>query len=345
MTEYEYEKYITTASDAKKTLDTFGVAIIPNVLNQEECDAMNYGMWDTLEHLSQTWENPIRRDNPDSWREMRRLYPLHSMLLQHWSVGHAQYVWNVRQNPKVVSAFASIWGCPNEKLLVSFDGVSYHLPPETTNIGWYRGNTWYHTDQSYLDNEFKCVQGWISGYDTNEGDATLCIMEGTHKFHQALQEEFGIEDKNDWYKLTRDQEQFYLDRGCQYKRIKCPRGSLVLWDSRTVHCGGEPIKGRELPNFRNVVYVCYQPRSKCDAKNLAKKKKAFEEMRMTSHWPCQVKLFPKMPRTYGGEVPEITQLAAPELTDLGKILAGVNDPPYRGIFIKKENTVENEITK
>jgi len=325
MTTYEYEKYITTAKDAKSTIDRFGVAIIPSVLSEEECDEMNKGMWDTLEHLSQTWEKPIRRDTPDSWREMRRLYPLHSMLIQHWSIGHAQYVWNVRQNPKVVSAFAELWECQNEDLLVSFDAVSYHMPPETTKIGWYRGNTWYHRDQSYLSNDLKCIQGWINGFDTKDGDATLCLMEGSHKFGDECKEQYGITDKEDWYKLSKEQEQFYLDRGCTYKRIRCPRGSLVLWDSRTIHCGGEAILTRKEPNFRNVTYVCYQPRSQCDKKNLEKKQKAFQEMRMTSHWPCKVKLFPKMPRTYGGEVPEITTLPPPQLTELGKILAGMNE--------------------
>ena len=36
MTEYEYEKYIATKDDVKIILDTYGVAIIPNILNEEE---------------------------------------------------------------------------------------------------------------------------------------------------------------------------------------------------------------------------------------------------------------------------------------------------------------------
>lgn len=132
--EYEYERYLATPDNVNQVLDTYGVAIIPNILNDDECDAMNKGMWDTLEHLSQPWDKPIKRDQFDSWREMRQLYPKHSMLHQHWSIGHAQYIWDIRQNEKVVDIFAKIWHCKNEDLLVSFDGASYHYSTSSTII-------------------------------------------------------------------------------------------------------------------------------------------------------------------------------------------------------------------
>ena len=40
MSVYECEKYITDKENLKKTLNEFGVAIIPNVLSNEECDSM-----------------------------------------------------------------------------------------------------------------------------------------------------------------------------------------------------------------------------------------------------------------------------------------------------------------
>ena len=107
----------------------------------------------------------------------------------------------------------------------------------------------------------------------------------------------------------------------------CPKGSLVCWDSRTIHCGVEARKslkntGREKPKFRSIVYTCYKPRLFANEKSIIKKQKAFEEMRMTSHWPCKVKLFPKNPRTWGNEMPEITKINPPVLTNLGELLAG-----------------------
>jgi len=80
-----------------------------------------------------------------------------------------------------------------------------------------------------------------------------------------------------------------------------------------------------------VIYVCYVPRAWADDKNLAKKKKAFEEGRVSSHWPHRIKLFAKTPRLYSGENAERvkrfiesaeTRFARPNLTDFGKKLTG-----------------------
>jgi hypothetical protein len=245
------------------------------------------------------------------------------MLIQHWNIGHAQYVWDIRQNIKIIDVFSKIWNCKKDELLVSFDGVAYHMPPEITKRGWYRGKTWYHSDQSYLNNELKCIQGWVTGYDVNEGDATLSFLESSNHFHKDFKDNFDIKVKEDWYKLNENEFNFYVnDKNCIEKRIKCPKGSLVLWDSRTIHCGGEALKTRAQQNIRNVVYVCYEPKNHCEPKKILKKIKAFEEMRMTSHWPCKATLFPKMPRTYGAPVCEITKLTAPILNDIGKKLVG-----------------------
>lgn len=319
---YEQDSYLCTPETAIETLNRYGVAIIPNVLNPKECSQLVSDIWNFFEHITQKWKTPISRNDQSTWREFFKLYPCHSMLYQHHGVGQSQAVWDVRQHPNVVHAFAHIWKSKPEDLLVSFDGLSFGVPPEITNRGWYRNHTWYHSDQSFTRNNFECIQGWITGYDVNEGDATLAFYEGSHKHHAEFGKIFDIKDKSDWYKLSKQEERFYIDKGCHERRIKCPRGSLVLWDSRTIHCGTEAMRSRTTPNMRAVVYVCYQPKSLSTPKQMVKKRKAFEDMRMTSHWPAKVKLFPKKPRTYGNPLPEITPISPPNLTELGKSLAG-----------------------
>ena len=77
------------------------------------------------------------------------------------------------------------------KLLTSFDGTSFGLPHETTKI---KPSTdkWFHTDQSYSRNDFEAIQSWVTGYDVNEGDATLGFLENSHLFHKQLKEEFKL---------------------------------------------------------------------------------------------------------------------------------------------------------
>jgi hypothetical protein len=325
MDKYEYERYSCTAETLTATLNTYGVAIIPGILNEEECDNMVSGIWDYFEHITQTWDTKISRTNKDSWKGIYKLFPSHSMLLQHFNIGQSQVVWDLRQNEKIVEPFAKLWSCKQEELLVSFDGLSFAMPPEETNRGWYRNHTWYHADQSFMRNGFECVQSWITGLDVDPGDATLAFYEGSHKFHNDFAETFELKDKKDskkdWYKLEKDEEQFFAER-CAEKRISCPKGSLVFWDSRTIHCGTEPIKGRTTPKHRAVVYLCYRPRIFATPAKLKKKTKAFNEMRMTSHWPCKATLFPKKPRTWGKTIPEIVPIGPPRLTELGKKLSG-----------------------
>jgi hypothetical protein len=45
-------------------------------------------------------------------------------------------------------------------------------------------------------------------------------------------------------------------------------------------------------------------------------------LRTTNHYPCKIKLFPKNPQTYGKELPEITDIDKPVLSDIGYKLAG-----------------------
>lgn len=321
MSTYKCTKYITTPEKVREIIEKYGVAIIPNILNEDELKNMRLGMWEYLEHITQSFEIPILKDDPKTWREFSKLFPMHSMLLQHWKVGHAQFVWDIRQNPKIVNVFSKIWGVKPSELLTSFDGASFHLSPEETNKGWYR-KSWYHTDQSYTRPDFECIQSWVTAYDVNEGDATLAFLEKSNGYHEYFGESWEVKDKKDWYKLDEDQVDWYKNSECNERKIKCPAGSLVLWDSRTVHCGTEPEKKRKEKNIRNVVYICMTPRSLATPVIIKKKQKAFNELRMTNHWPHKPKLFPKNPRTWGSDIPNITSIGAPVLSELGKKLAG-----------------------
>jgi hypothetical protein len=324
MSNYEYEKFVCTPDTLINTINTYGVAIIPNVLDDEECNNIVSGIWDFIEHITQNWAIPISRNIQNTWKYFYKLFPLHSMLIQHWGVGHSQITWDIRQNTKIASIFAKFWDCDINDLLVSFDGVSLHLPPEITNRGWKRDVTGYHTDQSYTVPGFRCIQSFITGLDINEYDATLSVLEKSNLYHEEFKKTFNIDNKSNWYKLTEDEKEFYYSRGCNVKNIKCPKGSLVLWDSRTIHCGIEPNKLRKTPNIRAIIYLCYMKRELATNTDLKKKAKAFAELRTTSHYPCKIKLFPKEPRTYGNELPLITTIPAPILNDLGKRLAGLS---------------------
>lgn len=322
MDTYENTKYYTDKEHLKETLEKYGVAVIPSVFTELETKDLLDKMWSFFEHITKKFKTPIKRDKPDTWKSFFSLYPLHAMLIQRFGIGHAQFAWDARQNIKAVEIFSKLWSVEPKDLLVSFDGSSFHLPPETTNRGWNRNNTWYHTDQSFTRNDFECAQSFVTLNDINVGDGTLAFMEGSHKYHQDAANKFKLEEKSDWYKLNKEQEEYYQSKGCEYKKISCPKGSIVFWDSRTIHCGVEPFKQREQPNLRAVIYLCYMPRYLISNANLKKKKEAFNNLRTTNHWPAKPKLFGVNPRTYGNEMEEINPIKKPKVNELGLKLAG-----------------------
>lgn len=325
MNTYEGEKYYCFNNDIKSTIDKYGVAIIPNLLTDIECNNLIDGMFNFLEYITKDTPYQILRDDSSTWKNYSNLYPTQAMILQHWSIGHAQHIWDLRQNDKILDIFAKFYEVDKKDLLVSFDGSGISFPPEITNRGWNTKKINYHCDQSYMRNDFECIQSWVNAYDTNPGDATLAFLEGSNHFHKQFNERFKINNKSDWHQLNSIEKDYYISLGCTEKKITCPKGSLVLWDSRTIHTGLRPYKTRPNPNFRCVVYLCYQPRSMITPNQLKKKIKAFQDLRTTSHYPCKVKLFSKVPRTYGGILPNFRQIEPPLLNDIGRKLIGYNN--------------------
>ena len=90
--------------------------------------------------------------------------------------------------------------------------------------------------------------------------------------------------------------------------------------------------------WRHVVYVCYQPRSLATEKDLALKREAYNDRRVTTHWPAMnVKLFPKEGNSYYGKAgtkkPDFRVMPTRERveTDLTKQLAGVKPYPKEAL--------------
>jgi len=326
-------RYHTTLEGLRETLTMYGVAVLPSVMTPHECEVIGAQVWSDLEHISSLWRRPIDRYDTSTWK-IDNFSALHGMLIQHHQIGHFQSAWDVRQHPKTVEAFSHVWGTTD--LLTSFDGMSISFPPEITGKGWARKDgLWLHTDQSYVYDHpqtvapepFSCVQGWFTPVDVREGDATLTFLERSHLYHRHFGQRYGITDKDDWYKLTPDQVGVYVHEfGCPLAKIVCPAGSLVFWDSRTIHCGAQPDKGRTTMNMRMCIYVCLMPRAWATDAQIKKRQNAYQEKRITRHHPINITLFPKNPRIWSKESKELLEPMAeipyPSLTDVGRRLAG-----------------------
>lgn len=310
----KYKNYNTNLENLNNNLDQYGVAVIPNIFNENECIQFRNKIWEELKYISQ---NRFDINDINTWNEFYNFNPFHSMLLHHHSLGHIQPIWDIRQHPNVYNVFEKIWDTNVNDLLVSFDGLSIHLPPEKTNRGWYDSN-WFHTDQSSKKIGKHCIQGLINLYSVNDGDATLSIIENSHLLHQSFFKDKNIINKSDWYELKDDELEYFNDNN-QYA-VKADIGSMILWDSRTFHQGVEPFKYRETENFRMSIYVTMMPRSTIkDNKVLKIKQKALNNLKITSHWANSVFTFPKKPKNC---LFEFNIVHKPILNNIGKKLAG-----------------------
>lgn len=148
-------------------------------------------------------------------------------------------------------------------------------------------------------------------------------MRKSHKLHKSFQENFKITESSDWCLLNEEQKKFYSDRLGKDSDIcvKAPAGSLVLWDSRTIHQGMEPQKERQKDNIRCVPYVCMTPAKLASQVQIKKRIKYFEERRTCNHVPHKVKVFAKVPRTYGQHLVQVDKDVL-EVTELMKNLVG-----------------------
>ena len=304
-----------------------GFAVRPDVLSADECRDMADGMWGHAERV--TCGRMSRTDNRTWKGELQNTFlPMHGMLHQHNHWGHSQVVWDIRGHKKVQEFHSYIYG--GVDLTTSFDGVAFGLAPEVTGIGYHHKN-WLHLDKGWgpgvmsglTNKRHNAIQSWVTAYDVDEGDGTLQVLVGSHKFHKKFATAFGHEKhKPNWWKLTEEEVNWYIEQGCKLSTVTCSAGSQVFWDSRTVHAGRAPMRHR--PNagrHRFVIYACYAPRSWLTTAAKKKKKKALEEGRMTSHWPQYPKLFPKTPRTYGKVLRETAPYSPPILTGRQKKLA------------------------
>jgi hypothetical protein len=317
---YLQDKYICTNSTVKKKLNDYGVAIIPNILNEQEINDFNDGIWNYLEYASANLPVPIYKSKPKTWKTYTEYFTEKNMLLQKFGIGHSSHLWNLRQNPKVIDVFASIYN--TNELAVSFDGCSFHLPVKKTQYS----SKWFHTDQSYSTNDFQCVQSWITGYPINDTDATLGFLEKSHMYHEACSKNFNLEVEDiyyyeDYYELNSKQIEFYKNLGCTEYYIKCPAGSMVLWDSRTIHYGANPQpKHNTSSNFRNVAYISTQPKKLISKQVQKQRANAFVNGKTTSHWTTKCTIFQDYPRNLIHLKDLIPKPEKPILTELGKSL-------------------------
>lgn len=298
-------------------LEELGYCIIPQTFSTPETELLYKRVW--YEYIEKAWP-ACKMDDRSNWKEA---FPIHqSSAIFSGPAGQIQVMWDLRQDPRIVDVFARIWN--TEDLIVSMDGLSFMCPSE---IRKGRIEPFPHVDQAVLrrldnvahdnnppidfDSESSLktkpftIQGQFLFEDSFDGDGGFyCIPKSHLKFNEfapkleaidAL-EIPGSEKKKARHKIFQEFFGNSADEaGNTYpmKHVTAPRGSLILWDSRTVHWNQHAAKGRpysDTPKVRMVGYLCYVPKARLTEDGKAVRKEAFEKGVSTGHNPASPEL-------------------------------------------------------
>ena len=255
----------------KKYLEENGYTIINNVYNQEE-----------INEYKKEFYNWYNKDN---------IKYLHSIIdgngiFKHHQVGHQRFAWLARTNTKIIKIFKELWN--TDDLVTSFDGCCYY-PSEYIGEPGY----WTHTDQSSRKKGLHCYQSFLSL--TNNSERTLVLYKGSHLLHEDYFNTMEIDEPRDWNILDKNYVNQLIDDKIY---LNVTAGDLVIWDSRTFHqntCGTFGCNEERL-----IQYLCYLPKDGKgnDEKQQKQRRKFYEKLRTTSHWPYPMNVVPEQPNTY-----------------------------------------------
>ncbi|KKY37934.1 putative phytanoyldioxygenase [Diaporthe ampelina] len=276
-----------SSPDWQLQLERDGFVVLPNRVSAEDCAEFREQALSWLEKFP----HGFKRDDRSTWTSEHLPYSVTGGLYNRYSIGHEAFVWKIRSQPKILEAFAQLWG--TDDLIASFDGINITLPinEETGRTDIKPTGAWPHMDQNPRNHgRFELYQGIANLAPNGPQDGGLCVLRGSHLLHEehfaakgGFRPEQDSGERENGYNFTAGDADWYRARGCEEAKVCAGEGDLILWDSRLIHWNASPVGAR----VRFAAYVCYCPRALMDEAGLARKLEVFRARKSTTHWPQQ----------------------------------------------------------
>jgi ectoine hydroxylase-related dioxygenase (phytanoyl-CoA dioxygenase family) len=284
--------------ERREALERDGYVVIPNVISEDLADA-------TLSEFQAFHAHATGQlFSDEDYQRDRELKNVHGIVEFPGGLSHVKFVNRIREDPNVHQVFAEMYDVDanEDPIVCGMDRVNYQASENMRKIPARERNAWWHVDQKWDHPEFMCVQGYVDmvGSETEEHGG-LQVIRGSHRMFEdlALAHAAGVTQggwDRDWHRLNDEELEYCEEKGGEVVNVKCPKGGMVLWDSRTVHMS-RPNRHPEDERF--VVYTCGWPMSHLSEKDLARREEAKRLRRATSHWPDARAFFPEKPRWFG----------------------------------------------
>jgi len=256
-------------------LESQGYAVVKGAIPPERAQ---YYQQKAIEWL-QSFDPALNPNDPSTWNAANLPIQTERNTYEHYSVVHEKFMWEARQEPGVLDAFTKIWG--TDKLLVSFDSLNVTLP----NLKPARA-PWPHIDQAPRKRGLHCIQGIINLSHAGPEDGSLVVIPGSSKlveeFFDTKTDPSTWQWKDNVYFDDKDMD-FFTSRGLKPMKVLAEPGDLIVWDSRTIHWGGEPTQKSN--TTRTVIYAAYAPAALASKESQAEKSRVFSVYGATTHWP------------------------------------------------------------
>lgn len=304
------EKVKNVAIDLEKD----GYAVIDGVLSLDECRKIIDDMWNHWDEISDG-KITAKTDFTQTGNKLKLPQHQHG-IMQSYRINHLKVIDDLRTRWEFIFIYSLLYG--SDQLTCSQDRFNFKFPGRK-----YKSlDSWPHADQHPGRLGRITIQSYVTMLDCDENSPGNRFYRGSHAIFDTFFAEKRRHFKNgDWNKLTTE-EKIALPKLCPLVKPVCKAGSMVLWDSRTVH---DPDDGSDFVDGRFVVYVCYNLMKWVNNNNntnnnnnnddgkktrkkdvsldslMAEKRTIFTECLATSHSPLPISKFPKVPRHRGGE--------------------------------------------
>ncbi|KAH7127618.1 hypothetical protein EDB81DRAFT_889410 [Dactylonectria macrodidyma] len=262
--------------DFRDDLAANGYAVVKEAIPRDRAIQYQHKAFDWLKSFG----TALDVDDPATWKAEN--LPVQSKLntFDNYCVVHEKFMWDARMEPGVVDSFAKIWG--TDQLLVSFDSLNITFPNREDKPA---RAPWPHIDQSPMKRGVHCIQGIINLSSAGAEDGSLMLIPGSN----VLQDEFfdtqtdpATWEAKDWRRFSEQEMKWWTKKGLRPIKVHAEPGDLILWDSRTVHWGGEPTEKSDV--VRTVIYASYSPSKLATPETLKEKQRVFSLYGATTHW-------------------------------------------------------------
>jgi len=240
-----------------------GFYVFQNIIPPDRCDKYIADIWLWLSKFGYT-----RTSNkwPRNYRG----------IIKERGGSHQKFVWDIRSELNVVKAFSLLWNCKPEELVTSFDSIGLVRP----GMDW---KAWNHNDQVtpvkpvYKDSIIsrmgaEHIQGIVNLEHTDPTSSSFVCWPRTHLLFPKTNPQKGFVLKS---------TKFLEYIGYKPWKILVPKGGMIIFDSRLVHCNAPPLPECKL--FRYVIYVCMTRRDKLTSTELEQKRIYYKKKLATNH--------------------------------------------------------------